>query len=73
MKPNWQNDLELTTYIMEAHKWHGHLSRQTRDKLDGALFLTAMQLETAARKIQERLNELRYGKDFVPPVEQMGT
>lgn len=72
MKPDWQNDLELTTYIREAHKHNEVINRQTRDKSEEALFLTAMQLETAARKIQERLNEMRYGEGYQPPEEQMG-
>ena len=72
MKPDWQNDLELTTYIRQVHRHSGIIDRQTRDKDEEALFRTAMQLETAARKMQERMNEMRYGKDFQPPEEQMG-
>ena len=72
MKPDWQNDLELTTYIRQVHRHSGIIDRQARDKDEEALFLTAMQLETAARKMQERMNEMRYGKEYQPPEEQMG-
>lgn len=72
MKPDWQNDLELTTYIREVHRHNSVIDRQARDRDEESLFLTAMQLETAARKMQERMNEMRYGKDYQPPEEQMG-
>ena len=72
MKADWQNDPQLTTYILEINRWKAHLERQQREKMESALFLSLMQLETAARKAQDRLNEMRYGKDFVF-VEQMGT
>ena len=72
MKSDWQNDLQLTACILEINRWKAHLERQQREKMESALFLSLMQLETAARKAQDRLNEMRYGKDFVF-VEQMGT
>jgi hypothetical protein len=53
------NDLELETCIREIHKWNDHIDRQTRDGLEGALFLSLMQIETAAKKAQERLNRIR--------------
>lgn len=53
------NDIELETYLREIHRWHSHIDRQTRDGMEGALFLTLMQIESAARAAQERLNKLR--------------
>lgn len=64
MKTDWQNDPQLTTYILEINRWKSHLERQQREKLEGALFLSLMQIETASRKAQDRLNEMRYGKEL---------
>lgn len=58
------NDLELETYVREVHRWHEHLDRQMRDRMDGALFLTLMQIEEAAKKAQERLNRMRWPEQF---------
>ena len=54
------NDLELETYIREIHRWELHLDRQMANRMEGALFLSLMQLEEAAKKAQERLNKLRW-------------
>lgn len=54
------NDLELETYVREIHRWHEHIDRQTREGMEGALFLSFMQIEAAAKKAQERLNQIRY-------------
>ena len=56
------NDIELTGYLMKLHRFHGHIERQERDGLEGALFLSLMEIETAAKAAQRRLNEIRYGK-----------
>jgi hypothetical protein len=56
------NDLELAAYIREVQRWQDHLDRQMRDRLEGALFLSLMQIETAAAKAQKRLNQLRWPK-----------
>ena len=62
------NDLELETYIREIHRWELHLDRQMANGMEGALFLSLMQLEEAAKKAQERLNKIRW----VPQREPMG-
>ena len=67
------NDIELETHLRKLHKFHSHIDRQTRDGLESALFLSLMEIEQAARAAQSRLNELKYGKHFVAPEEQMGT
>ena len=63
------NDLELETYIREIHRWELHLDRQMANGMEGALFLSLMQLEEAAKKAQERLNKLRW----IPQREPMGS
>jgi hypothetical protein len=62
------NDIELADLIQQIHRWNAHLDRQMANGLEGALFLSLMELETAARKAQERLNKLRW----VPQREPMG-
>ena len=69
---NKLNDIELTTLLCKMRRFQGHIERQHRDGLEGALFLSLMEIEEAARKAQDRLNELKYGKDY-QPVEMMGT
>ena len=54
------NDIELADLIQQIHRWNGHLDRQMANNMEGALFLSLMQLEEAARKAQERLNRLRW-------------
>ncbi len=70
---NKLNDTELTNQLCKLNRFQRYIERQHRDQLEGALFLSLMEIEQAARRAQERLNELRYGDDFVPPEEQMGT
>lgn len=62
------NDIELADYIQQIHRWNSHLDRQMANNMEGALFLSLMQLEEAARKAQERLNRLRW----IPQREPMG-
>jgi hypothetical protein len=54
------NDIELSQLIQQIHRWELHLDRQMANGMDGALFLSLMQLEEAAKKAQERLNKLRW-------------
>lgn len=63
------NDLELETYVREIHRWHKHINRQMADGMEGALFLTLMQIESASKKAQERLNKIRW----IPQREPMGS
>lgn len=63
------NDIELATLIQQIHRWEGHLDRQMANGMEGALFLSLMQLEEAAKKAQDRLNKIRW----VPQREPMGS
>ena len=63
-----ENCLKITGLARQL----SHLQAEARKKKNLALFVAASDIELAARKIQERLNELDYGKDFEPPEEQMG-
>jgi hypothetical protein len=54
--PQFANYTELS----QIHRWELHLDRQMANGMDGALFLSLMQLEEAAKKAQERLNKLRW-------------
>jgi hypothetical protein len=67
------NDLRLSELLTKIHLNDACLSTFCRNNKEQALFNALMEIEEAARKGQERLNELKYGKDFVPPVEMMGT
>lgn len=67
------NDLELSELLTKIHLNDAVLSCYCRNNKEQALFNALSEIEIAARKAQERLNELRYGKGFVPPEEQMGT
>lgn len=67
------NDLELAELVQKIHRWNAHLDRQMANGKEADLFRSLMEMEAAARNAQARLNALKYGKDFVPPVEQMGT
>jgi hypothetical protein len=62
------NDTELSDYLTKIHRFNNHLDRQTRDGLEGALFLSLMEIEEAAKKAQERLNRIRW----IPQKEPMG-
>ena len=62
------NDIELADLIQQIHRWNGHLDRQMANNMEGALFLSLMQLQEAAEKAQARLNKLRW----VPQREPMG-
>ena len=63
------NDIELNEHLTKIHRFHNHLDRQTRDGLEGALFLSLMEIEEAAKKAQERLNKIRW----IPSREPMGS
>lgn len=69
---NKLNDIELTGLLCKIKGFNGHIERQHRDGLESALFFSLMEIERLARKAQARLNELKYGKDYQPPVEMMG-
>lgn len=58
-----ENDLELTTYHRDLRSRIDPFNVCLRDgKLDAA-FLLAMEIETAANRIQRRLNELKYSNE----------
>lgn len=67
------NDLRLSELITQINLKAACLNTWCRDAKEQRLFTELMEIETLARKAQERLNEMRYGKDFKPPVEMMGT
>ena len=55
-----ENDLELATYHRELNSRVDPLNLAIRNgRLDKA-FLIAMEMEDAARRIQRRLNDLKY-------------
>lgn len=67
------NDLRLSELLTQIHLNDAVLSTFCRNGKEQALFNALMKIEEAARKGQERLNEMKYGKDFVPPQELMGS
>lgn len=67
------NDLALSELLTKIHLGDAVLSTYCRNGKEQALFNTLAEIETWAREAQARLNKMKYGEDFVPPVEQMGT
>ncbi len=67
------NDLELSECMTKIKLKAACLNTWCANSKEKALFNELMEIESAARRAQERLNEMKYGKDFAPPVEQMGT
>ena len=63
------NDLELAELVQKIHRWNAHLDRQMANGLEGAMFLSLMEIEEAAKKAQERLNKIRW----IPSREPMGS
>lgn len=66
------NDLELSELMTKIKLKAACLNTWCANAKEQRLFTELMEIETAARKAQERLNRMKYG-DYTPPVEQMGT
>lgn len=67
-----KNDLKISELITQINLKSACLNTWFRDQKEHRLFTELMEIETAAKKAMERLNELRFGKGFVPPEELMG-
>jgi hypothetical protein len=70
------NDLKVTENCVKitglARKL-GHLEAEARKGKTLAFFIALSDIELAAKKAQERLNEIDYGPEFKAPEEQMGS
>ncbi len=67
------NDLELSTFLTTIKLKAACLQTWCANGREQRLFTELMEIETAARDAQARLNKMKYGENFVAPVEQMGT
>lgn len=65
------NDLILSEYMTTVHAKGNELDRLCREGKEQALFKALSDIEVAARSAQERLNDLKYGRQqqWMPPVE----
>jgi hypothetical protein len=66
------NDLKLSELITQINLKAACLNTWCREGKEQTLFNEVMQIETAARRTLERLNEMKYGNGYKPPEEQMG-
>lgn len=68
------NDLEISeqchVVILVARKLNHLLANMPHTEMQ--LFMALSDIERAANKAENRLNDLMYGRSFKPPVEQMG-
>ena len=55
-----RNDPVIQECVRVINKNQSYLDRQFREEMEGSLFLAAMLIEDAAKKMMERLNDLRY-------------
>ena len=67
------NDLALSRLITQIKLKSACLQTWCANGKEQRLFTELMEIETAARQAQERLNRMKYGENFKPPMEQMGT
>jgi hypothetical protein len=67
------NDLALSEYMTTIKLKAACLNTWCANSKEQRLFTELMEIETAAREAQKRLNAMKYGEGYVPPVEQMGT
>ena len=66
------NDLEVCAACIKIERLARKLDELQAQSKEMALFEALSDIEKAANKAQTRLNDLRYGRDFVPPPELMG-
>jgi hypothetical protein len=67
------NDLELSALMTTIKLKAACLQTWCANGKEQRLFTEFMEIEKAAKDAQARMNAMKYGKDYVPPVEQMGT
>ncbi len=65
-------DLEVVTELVKIRGLSRKLCEITASGNEMQLFILLSDIERAANRAQNRMNDLLYGKGFKPPVEMMG-